>query len=95
MEPIKISDTRCATENKWNGWYTRGESNFVETYNDNNTPIGNSTFCNWVLNSFYDADLNNEDAFLKKVNEIILNGTRDDTVIGSGGRCMLLNMDVD
>lgn len=95
MEPIKISDTRCATENKWNGWYTRGESNFVETYNDNNTPIGNSTFCNWVLNSFYDADLNNEDAFLKKVNEIILNGSRDDTVIGSGGRCMLLNMDVD
>lgn len=95
MEPIKISDIRCATENKWNGWYTRGESNFVETYNDNNTPIGNSTFCNWVLNSFYDADLNNEDAFLKKVNEVILNGSRDDTVIGSGGRCMLLNMDVD
>lgn len=99
-ESYVVGETAFATEPGWNDFVEHSNYDGKPTYNckayDSVTSIGTEEYVNWVLGGTYGlATDNGIDEYKNKYqdgNKSIQNNTRDQAILGPGGRCLLLHL---
>lgn len=88
-----IKDIKQSTEGSWNSIYESDkDGKLIVKYDNYNITVGDSTYCNYVLGTLYGVDGESADFPIKSENTSIVNGSADDTLVATGGRCFVFQL---